>query len=292
MAYECLGKDTKACEMFSQNIFYWQFERNSCIRELAGINKGVILVDFEKKVMEAAEGAPGFDWFIDDVHYWPPVYQMLSDQILSTVFGYEKTSGADVLAAVSRWRWDGYKILSTKSILNENIEVQSEMVLQLKNPEKVKNFLSRTFNHFELTSLLLKQMHGVYPEIVNEIDHGLSSFDISVASGIPSKSAKDESNVLSMAYCLLGNVFWQEGRYEAALGCLNKAMQLNNANYLTYFFQGLCYYDMGQKAKAEKNFRKAGILKQDFDWFNVKILDYLAKTKKADFGKGNYLNWH
>ncbi|MHB9154392.1 MAG: SGNH/GDSL hydrolase family protein [Endomicrobiales bacterium] len=244
-----------------------KIDRIGKITQLAQRSGGkVILSDINRLVMEMGGGSPGFEFFHDSIHFWPPMYELISDEIVKAVFDAEKQGYTHLAGRPDEWRMGRYVPSDPKAVLaagRKTLDVDyyqhfGGMVLNVEG-------LGTEFKK-ELLRNWLRINPGMVLRFRDEKSRVLE----------PVTERKEEK--WNQCLALVGEALREEGYDRESLAYLDEAIAADDRNELGYLFRGLWHYDRGRRRDAEKDFGELKRIQPQYDWLSVKYLESLERT--------------
>lgn len=265
-AYGKIGNHKKAAEFYRKNIFEFQVERNNIIRDAAETHH-LLFVDFRKIIHDLTDGNPGFDYFSDIMHYWPPVYRIISDATIKNIYKHNINNKINVLANPSEWNTDSLNSINIDEILDLNkqfLESDSVRLFHLS-----RGLFWKPWKDFELHKGKLKIYYQNDPDFVITLDQNEQILE----------TAEKHPEQWPGALCIIGEALREKKDLKNALKYFNKAVVLDKDLYYLYLFRGLCHFDMNKKNSAERDFKRLRELNKDYRWLSM---EYLEKIRLND----------
>lgn len=260
-AAELSGSPDKAIEFYKLNNLN---HRNDIIRAQCAGKPDTALVDFEAALLERSGGAPGFEYFSDCNHYWPPVYGLISELAVNSYLKSGLAGGAEGITPA---------LTPNESLVRDTALYFSE------------NSLDRFLTLFP-ASLNYNAGPGEDSTEIIYFD-GLKEFVKLCLRSNPGYFKALRANTgeyttrtgtrFDLLFITLGGALREEHDHNGALYFLNLAQAAQNRNPLLYLLRGLCYYDLGHKEKANADFRTLNSLQPGYAWLTVHFLEALEK---------------
>jgi hypothetical protein len=266
-ANEALGRGDAAQELSRIDGDKPQAQRNGILRAAAARNRGtVVLADFDALLKRRSDGVPGFEYFWDGVHFWPPVYALLSGEILRSIKMSPPASAG--LGAPAGWS------RSAIDRLGEGVVAQDRAIV--KNIETCVPCLYAGFfyrndvmEHLIQLVEILKYYYDVNPGLFRQ-----SNIAKIKAMKVQGTDGRDDCTI---RLCAMGEALREKGQFSAAVGFLDEAMRGEKSATVCRLFRGLCYYDLQEVRRADADFAILGRNDPRFRWLTAAYLDRLLR---------------
>lgn len=272
-SYEKIGDTDTADKFYCTNTSVPREKRNEIIRKMAQEKTGdVVLADLDRRLAQITRGRSGFEYFWDEMHYWPPVYALISDEIVNAL----SRSGCSyplVQEIRNATRHNGYPDVDTAELIRENRAVLTDHYYFMFGGRILNDSREEYANELSV----LKGWYRIKPEMIEDSRNARDK----ILAWVHSTKEEEWSRWLALA----GEVLREDGKTSAALAYFDDAVKADGGNAYAYLFRGLCHYDMHQKELAERDFAELHRIKPAFGWLSVTYLRSLEPKRSAATGQ-------
>jgi len=253
--YEKVGRKKEADICFKSRPLNKEIR---IIRDVAARCPGVITVDFAARIEQFD---PGYNFFIDRCHYWPPGYQLLADEIFKSLYAHRSSIGLP--ADEYRWKryWDN--VLSDKKVEGD-IRQYKYIFCKMQGVDSL-----RYFAHWPQTLAGLESYKNIWQTDKQGCEDVLKC-------ALASKDMETRRRGAAVSL-LLGEILREKSCYAQAFKCFENSRQKDMNTSDLYFFRGLCYYDIKDDMRADNDFRLLALLDSGFKWLNCGYLHSIEK---------------
>jgi len=270
--YERLGKVQEAERWYRKNRRRDQEDRNRIIVETAARHENIFLFDMDKFFESFGTSAEGFEIFWDEMHYWPAIFRLFSEEILKIM-----------LRPGLKIKWDEpaeFKENKTGiyGSVRHEIDGNWRKLSVLSEPKERKGLLFLFRNPWQNSENLRVYFHFLHDrerDFARYFKERLA--DLAVLAAKDEVLTRDMDEDIGALLCIAGNVMRERGEYGDCLRYLGSAEEKvtgSNRSYL-HFFRGLCYYDMGERDRSDKDFDLCRRTDERFLWLSAAFLDSL-----------------
>ncbi len=260
-AYERTGQDDEAHDLIRRNLNMRPARQADIIRHvLASGPASAILCDFDRWMMEATDGLAGYEYFFDYCHYWPSVYEIISDEVIRVLCEEAIGRNPVVLGRFPQWRPDQCR--ETRPV-----EINASESLALDGRSYLIPMLGVAFIsdfEYEENRIHMRAWHSIRP---SGIRHMMEFSEEMIRRG-----GKEQWGIL---LSIAGEVLRVEGLLDVAIQYLDESLRLNPENTLAYFYRGLCWYDMGRRDECIRDWSALIMARPEFGWLTPEYLDRL-----------------
>lgn len=230
-------------------------ERNGLIREISG-RENAVLVDLERVFNEMSEtGIPGYDLLYDNCHWYTAMNLPVSEEIIGSIFAYNRDRVKDVLAPREKWNHQSSRALKEeirariKNSLDKFIVFPFSAALRsmADNPD----ILERTVYNFQL----IIKMSPDYLFLrfkTGELDDDFRGFlnDKEIIRSFP---YLDFTRYSAAAFTHIGEAYRRSGLFAQGLELLNAAIARNHQLLQAYLSRALIYHKLGRIDDCRKD---------------------------------------
>jgi tetratricopeptide (TPR) repeat protein len=270
-AYDINNRKAEAERLYKKNIIV--SEENMAADKLAKQNrKYIVLADIYAQIMKLCDNKPGYKYFIDAIHVYPPIYNIVTDEIIKSIYNWEKQENYKLFSNNNNWNWGEYHVSNVNEVFNEiNRLLTVEFCADLLNRNIPWLGMHNCNNDRPYESY--KNMFTEWIKINKKIIPGLQKYKNKIMKKV--KENKDKEIIWGKYLAVTGEAFRETGYYKEALLYLNESIESDINNHLGYFYRGLWYYDRGNINLARKDFDRLKSIKPEFNWLTVEYLKSL-----------------
>lgn len=283
-AREALGEAAKAAEHYelARDLDALRFRTdsamNEAIRRAFGQREGVRLVDVEALIAERSAGVPGFDWFVDHVHFTfdgnAEVARALCAEVLDAMqCGPQATIANDELRERMAYsEFDELQIARTmagryaKPPYTNQIDHEADLAHWASAIERGSAALDPGF----LTERLAWHERRIAAHPDDWASHSLHARYVS-ALGRADDEAKSWGRVLELiphdteTHAVLAQALARAGQHQEAIRHAHAALKANAADPTAYNALGMAHAGLKDPERARQHYAKALALRPGYD---------------------------
>ncbi|MFH0802837.1 MAG: hypothetical protein V2A78_10700 [bacterium] len=258
-----------------QNIDFYAGEslfnrhRKNLITSDIARRENLPLVDLEARFMEMApHGLPGYDFLLDEMHWWQAFNPWIMEETLRTISEYNRDKKEKILSWTGTWNG---VMASIQNEARENAGREYSADAMTRYFQYSISYLGGKSDFIFPDTVIeyLKRVYPVNPALFKDV----ATFKTQAYKMLPNSAASSEqSGVFNEKWpsflWAIGETLRQLGQYKKALVFFNESIRLKCDSFYPYLLRGLTYYLLKDSVKARNDWNKVIEKDPEFIWLN------------------------
>lgn len=255
-------------DFYAGESLFNRHRKNLITRDIARREK-LPLVDLETRFMEMApHGLPGYDFLLDEMHWWQAFNPWIMEETLRTISEYNSGEKEKVLFWTGTWKGE---MASIQNEARKKARIEYRDCAMTRYFDYTMNYLKGKADFIFPDTIIeyLKRVYPVNPTLFKDV----ATFKIQACKKLPnSVESPQQSGIFKEKWpsflWAIGETLRQLGQYKKALVFFNESIRLKCSSLYPYLLRGLTYYLSKDYGKAKNDWNK--VIEKDpaFIWLN------------------------